>query len=323
MAVRLARAFTGKRRIVRFRGHFHGWNDHMSFGYASHLDGSPPPGVLPEVAGNVVLLPQGDVAAVSDLLGSDDDVACLILEPVGAFHGRVPLAPGQLKLLRELTAEHGVVLIFDEVVSGFRVSPGGAQALFGVTPDLTTLAKIVAGGFPGGAVVGRTEILDGLDFEVSERTGREKIHHPGTFNANPVSAAAGIAALETITAIDACEQADRSAAFLRAQLNETLEAEGVPWAAYGDFSAFHLFTNPKGRPIAPSSFDPLGCGFDELIRSPPGLVNSLRLAMLVNGADVGAWPGGVVSAVHSEKDIEITGAAFRKALGMLRADGEI
>src|SRR6516164_7792738 len=105
---------------------------------------------------------------------------------------------------RELTRRHGVVLIFDEVVTGFRVSPGGAQAEYGIRPDLTTLAKILAGGLPGGAVAGRKDILDLLDFQMTKAADREKISHQGTFNANPLSAAAGVAALEIVGTTDAC-----------------------------------------------------------------------------------------------------------------------
>src|SRR5207253_1447656 len=111
---------------------------------------------------------------------------------------QLPIDPKFLTALRELTRQHGVVLIFDEVVTGFRVSPGGAQAEYGIRPDLTTLAKILAGGLPGGAVAGRKDILDLLDFQITKASDREKITHQGTFNANPLSAAAGVAALEIV-----------------------------------------------------------------------------------------------------------------------------
>src|SRR3979411_2433278 len=109
---------------------------------------------------------------------------------------RRPCDPNFLHALRRLTAEHGVLLIFDEVVTGFRVAPGGAQQAYGIRPDLTPLAKILAGGLPGGAVAGRKDILDLLDFRVTKSAGKEKIAHPGTFNANPLSASAGIACLK-------------------------------------------------------------------------------------------------------------------------------
>ncbi len=256
MAVRLARASTGKSKIVRFRTHFHGWHDHMTAGFTGHFDGSPTPGVLAEVARNVVLLDPNDEGGLRDMLAADDDIAAAIIEPTGGSFGMTPLRPGFLAALRELTAARAVLLIFDEVVTGFRVAPGGAQAHFEITPDLTALAKIAAGGLPGGAVVGRADVLDRLDFAAAAAQGFEKIQHPGTFNANPVSAAAGIAALEVIATTDACARANAAGQALRQGLNQVLEAEDVPWAAYGSFSGVHLFTNPKRCAIRPSDFDP-------------------------------------------------------------------
>src|SRR5690606_18710177 len=128
----------------------HGWHDHVAFGQTTHFDGTPTPGVLGGVAEGVRLVPPGDLDAVAQVLESDEDIAAVILEPTGASFGMVPLPEGYLAGLRELTSVHGVLLIFDEVVTGFRVSPGGAQAHYGITPDLSTLAKILAGGLPGG-----------------------------------------------------------------------------------------------------------------------------------------------------------------------------
>ncbi|HZU89853.1 MAG TPA: aminotransferase class III-fold pyridoxal phosphate-dependent enzyme, partial [Stellaceae bacterium] len=155
MALRLARAFTGRSKIIRFKHHFHGWHDHMTSGFASHFDGSPTTGVLAGIADNVLLAEQNDAEGLARLLEAHDDVAAAILEPTGAHGARLPIDPPFLSVLRELTRRHSVLLIFDEVVTGFRVAPGGAQAHYGITPDLTTLAKIMAGGLPGGAVAGR------------------------------------------------------------------------------------------------------------------------------------------------------------------------
>ena len=151
MAMRLARAYTGKSKIIKLRNHFHGWHY-----YAMAGSDRPAPGIPPASWGSMVVVPAGDLGAVEQVLGRDADVAGLILEPTGAHYGQLPFdIPNYLKGLRELTARHGVVLIFDEVVTGFRASPGGAQVRYGVAPDLTTLAKIVAGGLPGGAVAGK------------------------------------------------------------------------------------------------------------------------------------------------------------------------
>jgi glutamate-1-semialdehyde 2,1-aminomutase len=324
MALRLARAFTGKDRIVRFRHHFHGWHDHMTSGFASHFDGTPTLGVLPGVAGNVLLAEQNDAEDFARLLERHGDVAAAILEPTGAHGARLPIDPLFLRALREETRRAGVLLIFDEVVTGFRVAPGGAQAEYGIRPDLTTLAKIMAGGLPGGAVAGRKDILDLLDFAVSRSSEREKIHHPGTFNGNPLSAAAGIAALEIVGTTDACARANRFGETLRRRVNEVFEDEKIPWAAYGSFSMFHIFTNPERVPITPTGFDPLLQPTSSLAgKRQAQLVDKLRLAMMVNGVDLSGSPGGLVSATHNAPELEDTVRAFRQSVRLLRREGEV
>jgi glutamate-1-semialdehyde 2,1-aminomutase len=324
MAVRLARAFTGRDTVLRFKGHFHGWHDHMTHGYANHFDGTPTPGVLAGVAEKAILAPPGDLAAVAAILAGRRDIAAAILEPTGASFGQVPLEPEFLHGLRELTARHGVLLIFDEVVTGFRTSRGGAQVAFGIRPDVSTFAKIVAGGMPGAAVAGRRDILDLLDFAATEAAGREKINHPGTFNANPVSAAAGIACLTELAETDANDVADARAAALRDGLNQVLAAELLPWAVYGTSSGFHLFTNPGRREgVRPEGFDPHRYSLEELKGGDKTLVGRLRLALLVNGVDVNQRLGGFTSATHSTSDIAETVAAWRVAIGMLRAENEL
>ena len=324
MALRLARAFTGKSKIIRFKHHFHGWHDHMTSGFASHFDGSPTTGVLPGVAGNVVLADQNDAAGLARILEQHDGIAAAIIEPTGAHGARLPIDPHFLTALRELTRQHGVLLIFDEVVTGFRVSPGGAQREYGITPDLTTLAKIMAGGLPGGAVTGRKEILDLLDFQVTKASDREKINHPGTFNANPLSAAAGVAALEVVGTTDACTRANRYGEDLRRRINEVFEEERVPWAAYGTFSMFHIFTNPDRVAISPTRFDPNEQPVESLAGNrQAGVVHKLRLAMMVNGVDLSGSPGGLASATHGDAELEDTVSAVRKSVHMLRQEGEI
>src|SRR5690242_9894503 len=146
LALRLARAFTGKPKVVRFVGHFHGWHDQVAAGAMSHFDGSVPAGIPPTLVEQTILLPADDLAAVTETLEGRDDIAAVILEGSGASWGRVPLPHGFLEGLRAVTKERGVVFILDEVITGFRWSRGGAQARFGIIPDLCVLAKIVAGG---------------------------------------------------------------------------------------------------------------------------------------------------------------------------------
>jgi glutamate-1-semialdehyde 2,1-aminomutase len=324
MALRLARAFSGKSKIIRFKHHFHGWHDHMTSGFASHFDGTPTTGVLPGIAGNVVLAEQNDAAGLARLFARHDDIAAAIIEPTGAHGARLPIDPEFLRALREQTRQHRVLLIFDEVVTGFRVAPGGAQAEYGIRPDLTTLAKIMAGGLPGGAVTGRKDILDLLDFAVTRASDREKIAHQGTYNANPLSAAAGIAALEMVGTGDACARANRFGETLRRRANEVFEEEKIPWAAYGTFSMFHIFTNPDRVAFTPTRFDPQQQPAASLAgKRQNALVDKLRLAMMVNGVDLSGSPGGFVSATHETAELDDTIRALRLSLRMLRHEGEI
>jgi glutamate-1-semialdehyde 2,1-aminomutase len=324
LALRMARAFTGRSKLVRFRGHFHGWHDHMTSGYTNHFDGTPTSGVLAGVSDNVLLCDPNDVEGITRIFNDHTDIAAVILEPTGANFGKMPVLPSFLAVLRDLTRQAGTILIFDEVVTGFRVSPGGLQATLGVTPDMTTLAKILAGGLPGGAVVGRKDILDWLDFKVTKDAGREKIAHLGTFNANPVSAAAGIATLEILATTDACARANAFGASVRAKMNEVLEDEGVKWAVHGSYSGLHIYTNPEGADIVPSQFD-AAAFIPKMIDKPrgEGITGQVRMGLLVNGVDINSGPSGTISAMHGEEEMAITVAAFRTTIRALRREQRI
>lgn len=322
LAVRMARAFTGREKIVRFRTHFHGWHDQMTSGYQAHFDGSPTPGVLPEVAASTILIDPGDEAGLRAALATGE-VAAVFFEPTGASFGMIPIRESFPAAARELCDAHDVLLVFDEVITGFRVAAGGAQELHGIRPDLSTFAKILAGGMPGGAVAGRAEIVDQLDFDADRRKGRPKIDHQGTYNANPVAAAAGIAVLDMIEGGAPCRKASATAASLRDAMNAVLREANVPWSVYGRHSEFHIFMNTKGRDVTAGAFDPLEIDFMELKSKPAGLPHRVRLAMLCHGVDLSGWPGGFVSAVHGEAEVDATADAFAKALHMLKADGEI
>jgi glutamate-1-semialdehyde 2,1-aminomutase len=321
MALRLARAYTGRSKLVRFRGHFHGWNDHMTSGHINHFDGTATSGVVDGVSDNILLCDPNDVAGITRIFNDHNDIAAVILEPTGASFGRMPIEPSFLQVLRKLTKQAGTVLIFDEVVTGFRVSPGGVQAALGITPDMTTLAKILAGGMPGGAVAGRKDILDWLDFEVAKSTGHEKIGHQGTFNANPVSAAAGIATLEILASTDACARANAYGAEVRAKMNEVLEDEGVKWAVFGTYSGLHIFTNPEGADIVPSRFE--AAAFMPQLMAKSDMPARVRMGMLVNGVDLNTAPSGTISAMHGEEEMAITVDAFRATIRALRREGAI
>ncbi len=213
LAIRVARAYTGKSKIVRFEGHYHGWHDYVAVGMQLPLNEAPSLGLLPGSIAATVVVPANDLARVEATLKSDLDIAAVILEASGASWGTVPLAPGFHAELRRLTQQYGVVLIFDEIITGFRHSPGGVQKLVGVTPDLTTLAKVVTGGLPGGAVVGRAEVMRVLDPRSEFGGRRPGAIHRGTFNSLAPSAArstyrqyASRAALDAASHLDLFEQ---------------------------------------------------------------------------------------------------------------------
>lgn len=324
LALRLARAATGRRKVVRFFGHFHGWHDHMAFGVYSNFDGAPTAGVLEEVAQQIILAPANDIEHLRSVFEVHDDIAAVIIEPTGASWGQLPVAREFLVELRALTRQRGAVLIFDEVITGFRCAPGGAQAALGVTPDLTTLAKILAGGLPGGAICGGRDLLELLAYgsPAAQRVG--KVPHHGTFNANPLSAAAGIATLQLVETTDACQRACDYAARLRQELARVLEDESVPWVVYGAYSGFHVFTNPQGLSISASDIEQCKLGH-EVLKAPvkPGLLAKLRAGMLVHGVDIFSWPGGPTSAVHGPAELERTVEAFRKTVRALKHEGDI
>jgi glutamate-1-semialdehyde 2,1-aminomutase len=317
MALRLARLYTNRPKVLKFTGHFHGWHDFvMPAAYAPYAMISVP-GVPPEVATNTVVIPPNDVAKLEEVLSEDLQIGAVILEPTGGHWGKVPIRGEFLKSVRALTRKQGQLLIFDEVITGFRVHPGGAQGHFGIQPDLTTMAKIVAGGLPGGAVAGRADILAGIE----TKAGRLKMRHPGTFNANPLSAAAGIATLKQVASGEPCRRANDLAGLLRQKLNALFDERFTDWVAYGDFSFVHLVPQYEGpRPTA-DNFLPYDGALDKL-DSPkdPRLVQAFRQGMLLHGVD---WPGlgCFLTAAHSEQDIEQTADAAAKTIELLRTEG--
>ncbi len=322
LAMRLARAFTGRPTVIKFEGHFHGWNDYALKGEKPPFAEPSSPGIPEAVMETVAVLPANDPDAVAARLGQGD-VAAIIVEPSGGSWGTIPLVDGFLAGLRELATAHGAVLVFDEVITGFRWSPGGAQAKLGVTPDLTTLAKIVAGGLPGGAVAGSTEVMELLEFKDEPGwNATRKVRHPGTFNANPLSAAAGIACLARCA--DPALQAgcDALAARLRAGLNATFDRRDLPGFAWGDSSAFHL---ALGETCANRTAGDLRCpeGVPAATLKRSGdtpLAARLHLGMLLEGVDL-FHGGGFLSAAHTEADVDQTLAAFDHVLGRMEEEG--
>lgn len=316
LAFRLARAFTGKPKILRFEGHFHGWGDDTAVGIKIPWHEPPGHGLPPGVREATVVCP-AEAEAASQALETDAGIGAIVLEPSGASWGTVPLPPGFLKDLRALADKHRVPLIFDEVITGFRWSPGGAQAVAGVRPDLTTLAKNLTGGLPGGAVAGREEILSLLDTSKEYKGKKAGVFHRGTFNANPLSAAAGVAALEIFRTGEPQRRADSLAARLRDGMQKILRRREIAGAVYGESSTFHIFLGKGARGTIG------GLSSVDLKGIPPKTVNALQRALRQRGVDLLSYTGGVTSSAHSEKDIEVTLAAFDEAIEEMAGAGEV
>ena len=313
MAMRLARAFTGRTTVLRFQEHFHGWQDYAAAAPGGENDLFAGPGIPATVGGTVRVIPPGDADLVDRTLASDRSIGAVILEPTGAGAGRLPVSAEFVRQLRAITERYDVLLIFDEVVTGFRVSPGGAQQKLGVVPDLITMAKIVAGGLPGGAVGGRAEILD----QIALPGGSERVAHPGTFNANPLSAVAGRTCLELVAAEPLTERADRAAARLCDGMNRLFADTDACGFAYRNSSMVQVALNVAGDG-SPQAVAAAGPALSTTRGA--GEASRMRVALLNEGIDAMRGVTYIVSAVHSDADIDATLTAVGNALERLRRD---
>src|SRR5438874_4927762 len=315
LAIRDARAYTGREKVIRFAGHFHGWHDYAMAGYQPPFDTPTSTGVPKAVAESMLVAYPNNIDSVRELLDAHPgQVAAVIVEPGDGSNGIIPTNVKFLRDLRALTSHRGVVLIFDEVITGFRYSPGGAQQVYGVTPDVTTLAKIVAGGLPGGAVVGKHDILEVQTFKGELHKDRfERVLQQGTFNANPLSAAAGLNALQIVGEGWATEQANQAGEQLRVGLRDCLERRGVAGAVLGEFSVFQILLG-EGMEEAAQTTDV------QRLMAGRGAVNTLRKAMLLNGVDL-MRSGGFTSIVHGDQELSQTINAFDRSLQSLQSEG--
>ena len=316
LALRLARAYTGKTKIVKFHEHFHGWHD-----YVTPESGQALGGVPQEVLDTVIVAPP-DIAAVDTILSQDDDIAAVIVECNGAHYGTFPLQnPQFLQDLQDLTRRHGVLFIMDEVITGFRLSPGGAQVRWGLEPDLTTMAKIIAGGQPGAAVGGRADIMELMAFRNDpEWDNMGRVAQGGTYNAQPVTAAAGIAALDAIANEGINARADAMSQRLKEGLNEAFIQNEVTGHAHGIASIIHVNLGADcncDRDICNMPYQQI---YDTM---PAEKTRALRRAMLVNGVDMMGGRAFIVSSAHAEDVIDRTTAAFSQSLKDLRAESEL
>ena len=313
LALRIARAFTGKDKFIRLEGHFHGWSDAVSRGAALPFEKPGSAGIPANADKDAVLLPANDLDAIETTLAEDDQIAALILEPSGGSWGTIPLEDGYLQGLREITRRHCVLLIFDEVITGFRFAPGGMQEYAGVVPDLATFAKIIAGGQPGGAVTGSAKIMSVFDFTGDpERDRVRRVVHFGTFNAAPLSAAAGIACLRQLADGQAHQHAATMGERLRRGLEEVLERRNVAGYVYGAQTEFHVYVEfaAEWRRKAQTRTDLRTSDARRLKGMPRSFITALRDGMRTRGAELMSYNGGMTSAAHQWTDIDETIGMF-------------
>lgn len=314
LAIRVARAYSGRSKVLRFEGHYHGWHDYAIVGSAAPYGESPSLGVLPgAVEATVTVAPDANI--VDETLAKDPGIGTIICEASGANYGSVPLPDGFLAALREIATRRDVVLIFDEVITGFRWSPGGRQARDGVIPDLTTLAKNLTGGMPGGGLAGIESMMRLLDPSVSVDGRSPAVTHKGTFNGSPLIAAGAIAALKHLATGEHQRKADAMAGRLVAGMRSIMEEHQVQGAVYGDSSTFHAYFGPCEN----GSVEGMSAA---AVRSmPKDLVNGMRAAMRERGVDLQSYISGCTSSAHTDEDVEITLRAFEGAVEALVADG--
>lgn len=302
-AIRLARGHTGRNKIVKFEGCWHGHADSflIQAGSSALTMGAPSsPGVTPGTAADSITVPFNDLEAVEKaVVENRDEIAAVIVEPVAGNMGVIPPVPGFLQGLRDITAEMGIVLIFDEVITGFRVSQGGAQELYGVTPDLTTLGKIIGGGLPVGAFGGRREIMS----DVSPLG--KMVSQAGTLSGNPLAMTAGYETLRRLQEPGVYEALEAKAQALETGILENLKALGLNYQTNRVGSIMTLFFTEV--PVA--SFDAANaCDQDLFARYFREMLN--RGVYLAPSQFEAAF----VSLAHSDADIDETIKANYEAL---------
>jgi len=230
-ALRLARAVTGRTRFVRFEGHYHGWLDNVLVTVSDGRAAAASAGQLASHLDDSVMLPWNDLPAVERVLADHDDIAAVLMEPVMLNAGSIEPRPGYLEGVRKACDSHGVVLIFDEVISGFRVAPGGAAQRYGVAPDLATYGKAMAGGWPVSALAGTAEMM--------KRFGTGEVNHSGTFNASVMACAATAATLRRLSADPPYDRITELGRRLMDGLSELAGGHGLDLNVQGVPMAFH------------------------------------------------------------------------------------
>jgi glutamate-1-semialdehyde 2,1-aminomutase len=300
-AIRLARGHTGRSLIVKFEGCYHGHADSLlvKAGSGALTFGNPSSaGVPPELAAQTLVLDFNNSEQVRKTFETrGSQIACVIVEPVAGNMNLVLPAPGFLETLREQCTKHGAVLVFDEVMTGFRVALGGAQARFGIRPDLPTLGKVIGGGLPVGAVGGRREIMGKI-------APLGPVYQAGTLSGNPVAVAAGLATLKLVDTKDFQAKIEATTRSLVEGLVKEAKAAGVVFSAQSIGSMFGLYF----RSSPPTSFA-------EVMQCDKDRFNRFYHAMLERGVYLApsAYEAGFVSAAHGRAEIDATLAAARAA----------
>jgi glutamate-1-semialdehyde 2,1-aminomutase len=302
-AIRLARGFTGRDIVIKFAGCYHGHADSLLVKAGSGLLtlGIPnSPGVPEDIAKHTLNLPFNDVAAVRNAFKEfGDRTACVIVEPVAGNMGCVPPRPGYLEVLREVTQQYGALLIFDEVMTGFRVARGGAQALYGIKPDLTTLGKVIGGGLPVGAFGGRLDIMDQI-------APLGPVYQAGTLSGSPLAMAAGLATLGEIDNQPFYDRLKATTERLATGLAATAQRHNVPVRVNWVCGMFSLFFTSQSEI----------CNLDDVSACDVERFNRFFHAMLARGVYLApsAFEAGFVGAAHDDERIAATLAAADEAL---------
>ena len=306
-AIRLARGFTGRDKIVKFEGCYHGSGDSLlvKAGSSALTLGVPSsPGVPAALAELTITLDYNNSGQVRELFSKlGKEIACLIVEPVAGNMNCIAPLPGFLETLRELCTQHGALLIFDEVMTGFRVALGGAQERYGVKPDLTTLGKVVGGGMPVGVFGGRADIMDRI-------TPDGPVFHAGTLSGNPVAMAAGLATLKEVMQPGFYSSLEKKAATLMQGLSMAAKSAGIPLSTIvvgGMFGFF--FTN-----------DATVSSYKQATTCDINRFKQFFHGMLAEGVYLApsAYEAGFVSSAHSDADVAATLAAASRVFSALK-----
>lgn len=305
-AIRLARGFTGRSKVVKFEGCYHGHVDSLlvKAGSGALTLGAPDSAGIPaETAAQTFVLPYNDTAALEELFTRQgDEIACVIVEPVAGNMNLVPPAPGFLQAMRRVTEQHGSLLIFDEVMTGFRVALGGAQGLYGIKPDLTTLGKIIGGGLPVGAFGGRKDIMQML-------APLGPVYQAGTLSGNPLAVSAGLVVLEAISQPGFHQRLTERTAQLMAGLQALADKAGIPFTTtqVGGMFGCYFTEQPEIRTFA------------DVMTSNVERFRKYFHLMLQQGVYLApsAFEAGFVSAAHGQHEIDLTLAAAEKAFAAL------